>query len=107
MADIYHSPEAHGLQILAFVQAEPDYNFDMTVAWLDENGRVFVGQDSGCSCPSPFEDYHSVADLDLVTAQNFDIVVATPLRNKVNKEYSSYKRDEVDAFIRTVRALVQ
>lgn len=35
------------------------YSFD--TFWIfkhDESGRIFYGSDSGCSCPSPFENEH-------------------------------------------------
>ncbi|ROR95461.1 hypothetical protein EDD28_0102 [Salana multivorans] len=36
---------------------EESYQFNMTDAWLDtETGDVLVADDSGCSCPTPFED---------------------------------------------------
>ena len=31
---------------------------EATDAWRGKDGRVFYGQDSGCSCPSPFEDWN-------------------------------------------------
>lgn len=62
--DPYHQPEAFGLTLLGSVDRyEPDYSFDIVAVWYHEDGRLFVGSDSGCSCPSPFEDSTSLADL--------------------------------------------
>lgn len=63
--DVYHQPEAFGLTILGTIERyEPDYSFDFVVVFRHEDGRLFGGQDSGCSCPSPFEDF---TDLDKLT----------------------------------------
>lgn len=36
---------------------EADYNFDLTRVYRHtETGELFYAEDSGCSCPSPFED---------------------------------------------------
>lgn len=37
---------------------EADYSFDILFVFKDDaSNRVFYGRDSGCSCPSPFEDF--------------------------------------------------
>jgi hypothetical protein len=63
--NIYYSPEKFGLEVVgSFDWAEPDYSFDMLVVWRESRGKYWVGQDAGCSCPSPFEDVHDVNSLD-------------------------------------------
>ena len=37
------------------------------VVWKHKDGRVFWAHDSGCSCPSPFEDYNNLSDLTELT----------------------------------------
>lgn len=65
--DVYYQPEAFGLTILGTIERyEPDYSFDFVVVFLHEDGRIFAGQDSGCSCPSPFEDFTSLDKLDKI-----------------------------------------
>lgn len=44
------------------------YQFDIRAVWVDDKGRLFTARDSGCSCPSPFEEYHSVKDLERLTS---------------------------------------
>jgi len=64
--DVYSSPEKHGLRIVE-VHERPDlsYEYDMVVLWEDQKTRKrYWGANSGCSCPSPFEDYHSVSQLN-------------------------------------------
>ncbi len=64
--DIYYSPENYDLTIVGELSADLDYEFDMLVVWQHKDGRVFYASDSGCSCPSPFEDYNSLESLTLL-----------------------------------------
>lgn len=65
--DPYSAPEKHGLEMLGQLDlAEPDYSFDMVAVWRDPTGSMFYAFDSGCSCPSPFEDT-TVKDLSPLT----------------------------------------
>ncbi|TVZ01222.1 hypothetical protein EAS64_33630 [Trebonia kvetii] len=59
--DVYNQPEAFGLEIVATVEDEyASYSFTTFVILRDPaTGEVFYASDSGCSCPSPFEDYTS------------------------------------------------
>lgn len=59
MANIYYDPEHFGLvKVTEFERTEPCYSFDTFVVWYSkDNGDYYWGQDSGCSCPSPFEDF--------------------------------------------------
>lgn len=59
----YYNPEKHGLTKLGELDlAEPSYSFDLVVAWKGADG-IYLGTDSGCSCPTPFEDYAGVQDM--------------------------------------------
>lgn len=61
----YDSPDKFGLEIVR-VYDEPDlsYEFNMVVVWRDKKtGKEYWAADSGCSCPSPFENVSSMADL--------------------------------------------
>lgn len=62
--NIYYDPEKFGLTVVAELHdPNADYSFDTTVAWKHEDGRVLIGSDAGCSCPTPFEDVHNLSDL--------------------------------------------
>jgi hypothetical protein len=61
----YYNPENFGLEIVGnFDWCEPDYSFDMLVVWKEKRGQYWIGQDSGCSCPSPFEEITDINQLD-------------------------------------------
>lgn len=62
--NVYYSPDKHGLTLLGEAElSEPNYSFDMIAAWKDKDGNIYLGTDSGCSCPTPFENYAGVQDL--------------------------------------------
>jgi hypothetical protein len=53
----YSSPEKFGLRTIGEAEfSDGCYQFDTTVVWQDiETGAFYYADDSGCSCPSPFE----------------------------------------------------
>lgn len=42
--------------------SEPDYSFDLIGAWLDPEGGIYLSTDSGCSCPTPWENHKQIED---------------------------------------------
>lgn len=60
----YYKPESFGLKIVAAMDWDDEaWQFNMTVAWMDEEGNLYWAHDAGCSCPSPFEDYTTIDSL--------------------------------------------
>ena len=55
--NIYYNPEKFGLRPVGEAEfSSGGYEFDTTVVWQDvETGALYYADDSGCSCPSPFE----------------------------------------------------
>jgi hypothetical protein len=99
MENIYYSPEAHGLTLVAEVDFADSYDFDKTVVWKDVDGQLYWAQDSGCSCPSPFENFESVASLDRLTRENWNY-----FEQSVRGRYSF--GSDGDRFLREVDALL-
>jgi hypothetical protein len=63
--NIYYNPEGYGLEVVGVIErSDGDYQFDMVAVWRESRGRYWIGQDSGCSCPSPFEDIYDINQLD-------------------------------------------
>lgn len=58
----YDKPERYGLEIVYEDEQEGGYKFDKFVVWRSINGSLFYATDSGCSCPSPFEDLDDTTD---------------------------------------------
>jgi hypothetical protein len=63
--DVYSSPEKHGLTMIGEVDfSSGSYEFDLTAVWqVQSSGQFLYGDDSGCSCPSPFEGYRNAGEL--------------------------------------------
>lgn len=54
---IYYDPEKFGLEKVHELDLGESYTFDLYVVWRRKSdGALLWGYDSGCSCPSPFED---------------------------------------------------
>lgn len=62
---LYDSPAKFGMEPVGEVEwSDGSYQFDLTVVWRRVcDGALFWSEDSGCSCPSPFE---SIGTDDLV-----------------------------------------
>lgn len=62
--NIYYNPEKFDLAIVVGVDFADSWEFKKVVVWRHErSGELFFGMDSGCSCPTPFEDFSGVKDL--------------------------------------------
>ena len=63
--NIYYNPEEFGLEIVGqFEWSEPSWSFDTFCVWKESRGRYWIGEDSGCSCPSPFDNITDINQLD-------------------------------------------
>lgn len=77
MSNVYYSPQDFGLTIVGDVEDhsyDNDYGFNMFVVWANSEGALFYSWDSGCSCPSPFENHDSIYSLD--TGTKFEVVAS-------------------------------
>lgn len=55
--NIYYDPEKFGMTTVGSVEfSNLDYCFDTFVVWQGIEGYFYYAEDSGCSCPLPFED---------------------------------------------------
>lgn len=63
--DPYYNPEHFGLELVGSIEwVGESYEFNMTAVWKESRGKYYIADDSGCSCPSPFEDYTKKEELD-------------------------------------------
>jgi hypothetical protein len=54
---VYYNPERYGLVEVYECDVADSYEFDKFVVWfMPQTSELFWGSDSGCSCPSPFEN---------------------------------------------------
>lgn len=73
MPSIYCSPEKFGLVEVDEVDDAGSWDFNTLVLWKHiKTGKLYYAHDSGCSCPAPFEDYHSLSDATELTSATWD-----------------------------------
>lgn len=103
--NVYYNPEKSGLKILGEIDTADSYEFTKLVVWERiEDGVLFWGTDSGCSCPSPFEDTDSVEHLDRIdNASRFASDARTWLRESSYPAVSADDRDAMERLIRQVQ----
>lgn len=60
MNNVYYNPEECGLKIVGSLdEADLSYEFNtLIVLESNQNGKLYWATSSGCSCPTPFEEYH-------------------------------------------------
>lgn len=65
MSNVYYKPESFGVETVGEIELEEGlYSFNLVLVLRDlETGKFYVNQDSGCSCPSPFEDFKTKESL--------------------------------------------
>lgn len=92
--DVYYQPEEFGLTIFGSIEdPEADYSFDTLMVWKDQEGSLFWAQDSGCSCPSPFENFTSIDDLHKLTNETW-AAFKTDVDGHCNYNGYDWKEDE-------------
>lgn len=96
--NLYYNPEKSGLYIVAELDENEAWQFSKTVVWKEINGdKLYWAYDSGCSCPTPFEDYNGIESLEVLTKTTRD-----NLESCVNEEYRSYFIEDKERFWREV-----
>lgn len=114
-SNVYNSPEKHGLEIIDSMNlTDESYSFDIFAVWYhEETDRWFYGRDSGCSCPSPFEDFTSENSLsefhtwsELAAAVD-EMVGDSPLQNSYHYSFWNTMCAEGASLIMKVRDKMQ
>lgn len=68
----YYSPERCGLEIVKSVDTAGSYEFDIFCLWKKiDTDELYWDTDSGCSCPSPFDNGDHGHDLKLITEETY------------------------------------
>ena len=99
--NVYYAPETWGLELVGEIEySSASYEFDTRVIWKDKNNQFFTARDSGCSCPTPFEDYETFDDLEKPTLKT--------LIDEINADIREYSNDNLQtamAVIDNLRSL--
>lgn len=53
----YYCSVELNLEMIEFNEPNLCYEFNTLVFWATPEGQVYSASDSGCSCPTPFENY--------------------------------------------------
>lgn len=101
--NIYYDPEKFGLEQVAEIDfSDGYYQFDYLVVWKDKDDRLYYAEDSGCSCPSPFETFTRETVTPVVEWEE----IISRLHHRVAEE-GEYARSgigiEIDALKRKLR----
>lgn len=102
MSNVYYNPEHFGLEIVAEIEYSSGcYEFDTRVVWKQKSSRkCFTARDSGCSCPTPFEDYH----MGNIEPLNFQ-ALRQEVNGELTKEWgSNITAEQAQDFLAKVRA---
>ncbi len=103
----YYNPKAFGYKTVGEVNWDDEpYQFDFTVVWAKESGELVWADDSGCSCPSPFEnhseaDYHKGTKLELLIHLTNRITVLLE-SSYVSSETKNYAAQQVSDLVEKV-----
>lgn len=62
----YYNPDKLGLELLSFDEPDMSYEYNTLCFWKTENGLIFTASDSGCSCPTPFENYEGETQKEVI-----------------------------------------
>jgi hypothetical protein len=96
-ANVYYNPEKFGLIVIAELEdSQAHYDYDTIVAWRHTDGTVYWQQDSGCSCPTPFEQFGDLASLNRAAPDLRDLIAAVDAH-----QHHTYS--QADAFMQKVR----
>jgi hypothetical protein len=105
--NVFYNPDKFGLSIVGEVEFSSGiYEFDTSVVWCDESGQHYVADDSGCSCPEPFEnvDISNLRKIDRLQdlVDYFDQRKAESYRYEPDEDYASRTVSEIDGAIGTL-----
>ena len=86
--NVYYYPNTWGLELVGEIEySSGSYEFDTRIILKDADGKFYTASDSGCSCPTPFEDYDSLSDLETTTIKM--------LMDEISKDIDKYSQDSM------------
>lgn len=62
----YYNNEFFELEMIEFEDTSLYYEYDKLLFFATKSGDLFTAGDSGCSCPTPFEEYESSTTHELL-----------------------------------------
>jgi hypothetical protein len=101
--DVYYDPREFGLEQVAQIDySSGHYEYDYRVVWRHlETGQLYTARDSGCSCPSPFEDYDALDKLETFSLSTIEDEVLD------ERKSDYYEGDDPANFLEKIRELTR
>jgi hypothetical protein len=62
----YYNPEKLDLEMSSYNDPNLSYEFNTLCFWATKNGQIYSASDSGCSCPTPFENYEGYTQKEVL-----------------------------------------
>ncbi len=94
----YYSPEKCGLKVIYDIDTADSYEFNMLVIWEKfDDKTIWWDSDSGCSCPTPFED-HSLKEITSDTYYNFKLALEN--HSRISREDIIDCESKLKTFVR-------
>lgn len=85
------------LEMIGCIDIAGSWEFDYLGVFLDRDTmQLYVGQDSGCSCPIPWEN-HSMEDLRAVTLSEALEALKKHVEGVAADSWSGMTQDDLDA----------
>ena len=86
--NIYDDADKFGLELFEEINDDhADYTFDDFVIWKRlTDGALLYGTDSGCSCPSPFEEQTAASLTKITSIEQLELAI-----EEYRKNYNEYK----------------
>jgi hypothetical protein len=97
--DPYYNPDKFDLEILGVLDlCYESYSFHDLVVWRHlETGQIYWAEDSGCSCPSPFEDLTSMDQLNTLDSwRDLAVLLNDRLGDAYDEAHWRYSATESD-----------
>lgn len=78
-----------GWERIEIEYGEHSYEFDTLIFWKTKTSEIYMAHDSGCSCPTPFEEYEGETENEI--KQKLDRVGSM---DQAKHEYDSHNVSE-------------
>lgn len=99
-----YNPSSCGLVLIDSLDHADSYEFNTDVIFKDiETGALYYAHDSGCSCPTPFEDVNSLSCMEIITSRQRLTAVIKEVQSRHESEYSHSDKQEFNSFVKKLK----
>ena len=102
--NVFYSPEKWGLKTVGSLNNGGGFDFDYFSVWIDASGFLYAAEDSGCSCPYPFENVTTIEQLTRYSNAS-DLEVAMVAWKETDYRANGVMRGEIDALVSKAKAM--